>query len=185
MKTGDNKAIENYLGGDRGVLNKLIKKYLKPVYDFTFQLVQDRSIAEDIVQETFVKAWKNLRRFDKSKNFKTWLFTIAKNTAFDYLKKKKAIPFSKFINEIGNNKLENIKDEELELEKILEQEEIAEKLEAKLEQIPEQYKIILLLHYKDNFSLQEIAEILGAPYNTVKSRHTRALQALKKEFLEK
>jgi len=64
-------------------------------------------------------------------------------------------------------------------DEILNRADLAEELEKKLEQIPVPYKMILILHYKEDLSFQEISEVLGKPYNTIKSQHSRALRALK------
>jgi RNA polymerase sigma-70 factor (ECF subfamily) len=141
--------------------------------------VSDRETAEDLTQEIFVKVWKNLKRFDQNKNFKTWLFAIAKNTTFDWLKKKKELPFSCFADEERNNILENIADEEILPDEILARNNLAEELENSLQKLPPLYRAVLLLHYRENFSLHEIAEILNEPYNTIKSRHQRGLGKLK------
>lgn len=93
MDIDDNKLVEKYLNEDDSAFNELLKKYLNPVFNFIRQFVSDASVAEDLTQETFFKAWKNLKRFNPNKSFKTWIFTIAKNTTYDYFKKKKTIPF--------------------------------------------------------------------------------------------
>jgi RNA polymerase sigma-70 factor (ECF subfamily) len=142
-------------------------------------MTSDQAVLDDLTQITFIKAWKNIKRFDQEKNFKVWLFTIAKNTAYDYFKKKKAIPFSDFIDAEGNNRLEEVSEVSVLPEDFLDQQNLSQVLESKLEEISAPYGIILLMHYKDDFSLAEIAEILGKPYNTVKSQHNRALKALK------
>jgi RNA polymerase sigma-70 factor, ECF subfamily len=178
----DCKLIDIFLAGEEPAFSELVKKYLKPVYNFIFRLVYDRDSAEDLTQETFLKAWKNMKRFDPDKSFKTWLFTIAKNTAFDYLKKKKEIPFSNFTDEEGENWLENIADENFLPDELLELKNISEELDAILEKLPWHYRAILILHYKEDFSLHEIAEILDEPYNTIKSRRQRGLAILKKLF---
>jgi RNA polymerase sigma-70 factor (ECF subfamily) len=175
----ENYLIEKTLSGDEAAYSAIVKTYLKPVYNFVYRLVNDRDTAEDLAQETFVKAWKNIHHFDMGKNFRTWLFTIAKNTTFDYLKKKKEIPFSTFADEEGESWLENIADENILPDEILERSDLAEELEKILEKIPVHYRAILLLHYKEDLSLHEIAEILGEPYNTIKSRHQRGLGKLK------
>ncbi len=175
----DNKLVEKYLAGDDSSLRKLIDKYLKPVYNFLYRLAGDKNVADDLAQDTFFKAWKNIKKFDADKSFKTWIFTIAKNTVYDYFRKKKTIPFSNFIDEEGNNYLENISEGSILPDEILDQKNIAQELDRKLSQVPEKYRTILLLHYKEDFSLQEIAEILKEPYNTIKSRHQRALAKLK------
>lgn len=184
MNKNDEELIADYLSGDESAFDKLVRQYLNPLYNFLRQLTGDVAQAEDLTQEAFVRAWKNIRKFDQTKSFKTWLFAIAKNAAFDYLKKKKAIPFSYFENSEGNSKLEEIPEESTLMDEIIARKDLAEKLEIKLQQIPETFAIILKLHYKEDFTLGEIAEILGKPYNTIKVYHRRALERLKKAFLE-
>ena len=184
MKNNERQIIEKYLSGEEAAFSELVKKYLKPIYNFIFRFVYDRDIAEDLTQETFVKVWKNLKKYDPDKKFKTWIFTIAKNTTFDYFKKKKEIPFSSFADEEGESWLENIEDENFLPDEILERKNIAEELDKILQKLPPHYRAILILYYKEEFSLHEIAEILGEPYNTVKSRHQRGLNKLKKELLQ-
>ncbi|MCX6766774.1 MAG: RNA polymerase sigma factor [Candidatus Moranbacteria bacterium] len=180
----DNQLILKILDGDEEAFAEIVKIYLKAIYNFVYRLTGDRDAAEDLTQETFVKAWKNLKRFDQSKNFKTWLFTIAKNTAYDWLKKKKEIPFSSFTDDEGENWLENVADENILPDEILERSDLAEELEKILEKLSVHYRAILILHYKEDFSLHEIAEILDEPYNTIKSRHQRGLGRLKIELTQ-
>ena len=176
----DKKLIENFLAGDDSAFSGLLNKYLKAVYNFTYSMIGDRDALDDIAQITFIKAWKNIKKFDRDKNFKTWIFTIVKNTAIDYIKKKKTIPFSRFLDEEGNSVLEEIKEDEILPDEILNRDDLARELDKKLEQLPVFYKMIMILHYKEDLSFHEISEILGRPYNTIKSQHNRALHSLKK-----
>jgi len=178
----DNLLVRNCLEGDESALEKLLEKYLDPIHSFLRYLVRDVSVVEDLSQETFIKVWKNLSKFDQDKSFKTWIFAIAKNTALDFLKKKKTTPFSFFEDEEGNNKLEGIAENSILPDEILERKDIVREMEAKLELIPEKYRVILILHYKEDFTFFEIAEILGRPYNTIKAYHSRALSKLKEAF---
>jgi RNA polymerase sigma-70 factor, ECF subfamily len=180
----ENNLIEKTLSGDEDAFAEIVKVYLDQIYNFVFRLTGDRDAAEDLAQVTFVKAWKNLKRFDQKRSFKTWLFTIAKNTAYDFLKKKKEIPFSSFSDEEGESWLENVADETDLPDEIMERKDIAEEFEKILEKIPVHYRAILLLHYKEDFSFHEIAEILGESYNTIKSRHQRGLGKLKRDFID-
>jgi len=183
MERTDKKLIQDFLRGDEESFAVLVNRYLRMTYNFLYQITKDKNIIDDLTQETFLKAWKYIKKFDTEKNFKTWLFTIAKNTAFDYFKKKKTTPFAFFETEEGYNKLEKIVDTEKDLEEIIGKKELEKELDNKLEKISPVYRIVLILRYKDGFSIQEIAEILGKPQNTVKSQHQRALLALKKELL--
>jgi RNA polymerase sigma-70 factor, ECF subfamily len=184
MESDDKELLEKFLEGDDLAYEALVKKYLKPVYNFLYQFVSDREILDDLTQITFIKAWKNISKFDKSRNFKVWVFSIAKNTAYDHFKKKKTIPFSAFTDEEGNNKLENISEDSILPHEILIRADSAKILEEALKKIPDIYRIILLMRYRDDFSLQEISKVLGVPYNTAKSQHQRGLKILKENFLE-
>jgi RNA polymerase sigma-70 factor (ECF subfamily) len=183
MNLEDSRLVENFLGGNEEAFSQLVKKHLKPVYNFLYYFTRNQAELDDLTQIVFIKVWKNLQKFDRKKKFKTWIFAIAKNTAYDYFKKKKTIPFANFLDEEGSNKLENISDESILPDEILNRKDIAKELEKKLAEIPEHYRIILTLHYKEDFSLFEIAEILGKPYNTIKSQHIRALASLKRVLL--
>jgi len=174
------QLIKEYLGSNEEALKILIQKYLKPIYGFVFRLVCNAAEAEDVVQNTFIKMWKNLKKFDPNKNFKTWLFTIAKNTAFDSLKKKKPLLFSEFTNDNGENILEKtLADIEPLPDEILERQDAAKIIENAMKGLPVNYQTVLNLHYNENLTLKEIAEILNKSENTIKSWHRRALNKLK------
>ena len=178
--------ISESLAGDEKAFEELLSPYLSPVYSFVLSLTHDVSMAEDVTQETCIKVWKHLNRFDAEKSFKTWIFAIAKNTAFDALKKKRDLPFSTFVSgeseDAGELWSERIADEAPLVDEILARAESVELLEQKLQTLPEGFQRILRLRYQEDFSLSEIAEILGEPYNTVKSRHGRALSGLRRAF---
>lgn len=167
---------------DEGEFSILLNEYLKPVYGFIYRYVGSTEDAEDITQETFVKIWRNFHKFNSQKgNLKTWIFSIAKNTAIDFLKKKKAIPFSKFTDEEGDNPiLDSLSDTEPLPEELFQRKELGEILAATMERIPPNYRAVIFLHYNDHFTFQEIAEILNEPLNTVKSRHFRGILMLRK-----
>jgi RNA polymerase sigma-70 factor (ECF subfamily) len=97
----------------------------------------------------------------------------------DYSKKKKSLPFSTFINEEGFNKLEEIEDEDISADDLVISENNEAEFRHQVENIPELYRNILIMRYRDNLSLLEISEILGISYNTVKSRHNRGLRVLR------
>lgn len=176
----DEQIIINYLNGDENSLEILVKRYIKPIYSFTYRYVGDYQEAEDITQEVFIKVWRNIKKFDKNKSFKTWIFRIAKNTSIDFLKKKKSIPFSEFENEEGENILiEKLADPVSLPGGFIEKIGIAEILDTAMNQLSPKYRMVLFLHYNDHLTFREIAEIFEEPLHTVKSRHRRALIKLK------
>ena len=184
MENEDRQLIRDHLAGDGKAFTCLVNKYLKPIYNFLCRITNDPATAEDLAQETFFKAYKNIKRYDKARKFKTWLFTIAKNSAFDYLKKKKALNFKDLENDDGESFIYDMAEDRLLPDELLKRKELAEELDQKLTEIPELYRTVLLLHYKEDFSLAEISEVLNEPYNSVKSRDRRGLILLKRLLTE-
>lgn len=182
----DEQLVFDYLKGDEGSLEVLIRRYLKPIYGFVYHMVGNVHDAEDVTQETFVKMWKHLKKFDSRKSFKTWLFSIAKNAALDFLKKKKAIPFSALDNEDGDNvMIDSIADSEALPSEIFDREDIASFLASAMAKLPPMYRAVLTLHYNEQLRFREIADVLGEPLDTVKSRHRRACSMLRKFLTSK
>lgn len=176
----DEQLVERYLKGDAQALEELIKKYSQIIFGFVYRYLQDVQETENITQEVFVRVWKNIKKYDCSKSFKTWIFTIAKNASLDQIKKKKNIPFSKFDNEEGDNFLtESLTDVSPLPDEILHQKDIADKLNGAINQLSNKYSVVLILHYYHQFTFKEISEILEEPLDTVKSRHRRGVIMLK------
>ncbi|MDP2655108.1 MAG: sigma-70 family RNA polymerase sigma factor [bacterium] len=178
---GDQILIKKYIQGDEKSLEILILAYIKPIYSFVYRYGGNGQDAEDITQEVFVKVWRHIKRFDQSKSFKTWIFAIAKNTAIDSLKKKKTIPFSEFENEAGENMLTEMLADPAPLpQELLEKAGVARMLRSTMDKLSPKYRMVLFLRYNDHFNFREIAESLGEPLHTIKSRHRRALIIMRK-----
>lgn len=179
----DKELIDAYHAGDEQALHQLFERHLNGVFRFAYRYVKNTPDAEDITQDTFIKAWKGIRRFDNSKKFTTWLFTITRNTALDLLKKKKSLAFSDFENDWGENVLmETITDDKpLPVELSIFREEAAA-LQGVVKTLPKDYQTVLHLRYSEDLTFEDIAEVMGRPMNTVKSWHRRALLALREIF---
>ncbi len=177
----DQQLVENYFKGDEKSLEILIGRYLKPIYNFTYRYVGNAQEAEDITQEVFVRTWRNLKKFDKERSFKTWIFSIAKNASIDFLKKKRAVSFAEFENERGENILaETISDSSPLPNELLERKDLMGTLAKAIGKLLPKYRKTLLLRHNDNLTFREISETTGEPLNTVKSRYRRGLMMLKK-----
>ncbi len=174
----DKNLIQQYLKGDERSLEVLVKKYMKPIYGFVYKNVGNIAAAEDITQEVFVKIWKNIRKFDQNKNFKPWIFQIAKNTSIDFLRKKKSIPFSRFENEKGQNILTRVI--ALASSNILEKLSDQRVLAVVMQDLTESERKIINMRYSDGLSFREIAETFKESINTVKSKHHRLIEHLRK-----
>lgn len=182
----DIQLMADYLNKDENALKILIARYLKPVYVFVYTIVKNTQDSEDITQEAFVKMWKNIKKYDKEQVFKTWLFAIAKNTALDYLRKKKSFVFSDFEGQEENNIFANMFIDPSPLpDEVFTLKEDKNFLSGLLNQIAAAYKEVLLLRYNGQYTFAEIGQILGKPLDTVRSQHRRALMSLRKILSDK
>lgn len=182
----DQQLIRDYLAGDEKSLEILIERYLKLIYSFIHRYVGSSKEAEDITQEVFIKVWRNLRKFNQQKTFKTWVFTIAKNTCIDALRKKKTIPFSSFENQKGENRLiETLADPSPLPDELIEQADIGQILTSAIDTLSPKYRMVLFLRYNDHFAFREIAESLGESINTIKTRHRRGIAMLRISLQQK
>jgi len=183
----DEEIILLYKDGDQEVFKTLIARYSTPIYNFVVRLT-NKNDASDIVQEIFIKVWKNIHRFDPLKaSFKTWIFTIGRNTLTDFLRKRKSLLFSDIdkstrsdLVEEENSFAENIPDENLLPEEALQKLQDSEFLNKILEKLRPGYREVLILHYQEEMTFEEIGKILDKPQNTVKSIHHRAILEMRK-----
>lgn len=183
MEKTDEQLVEDYLLDDKSSFDEIVNRYIKMIYNFVYRLSGNEKEAEDITQEVFLKVWKNLKKFDREKSFKTWIFSIAKNTAIDYLRKKKDIPISFFDDEDGENFLENtLIDNEPLADKKIDIEYNKKEIEKVMQDLTMIQREVIILKYLNEMSLSEVAEILNISKDTVKSHHRRALIKMKKKL---
>lgn len=166
--------------GDIDAFEKILFMYEKQIFSYLYRFVNQKEDAEDLVQNTFLKLYKNIKSIDTDKNFNAWVYKIATNTAYDWLRKKRRHP-ELFIEDA--NAIETIEDENA--YDMLDGAYNTEMIVKALNKIKPIYKSILLLFYKDELSYQEISEALCIPINTVKSHLYRAKKSLKEQLTHK
>ena len=181
MKHSDEQLIDEYLDGNEKAIGTLVDKYLIDVYNFTFKLTRDHGASEDITQESFIKAWKNIRGWKRQSSFKTWLFVISRNTAISWLRSKRDLSMSSFENKEGRNILaETISDGKPSANELLVLAEDINLVQNLLQEINPLYRDVLTLRYEDKITFEEIGQILKRPLHTVKSQHRRAIVSLRR-----
>ena len=162
---------------------KLVAKYKNILTNYAYRFTGDYDLAEDIVQETFIRVYKNRLNFDNAFHFSTWIYTIAGNLAKSELKKKskkRFIPFSFFGD---GKKRPDFPDKSKNAEKKIDNEIVEEMIQKALLQIPEHYREAVILRDIQELSYDEIAILLNVNTGTVKSRINRG-RALLQELLK-
>jgi RNA polymerase sigma-70 factor (ECF subfamily) len=184
QEISDAELVKRYLIGQQEALEELVQRYFRQVFLFAKTYVKQDAEAEDIAQEAFVKAWKNLKKFQPEKKFKTWLFQITKNTCIDYLRKhKNFLPAQNMAEEQMALSLEKLIDASPLPEEVFDSAGFEASLEKVIGSLPENYRQAVAMHLQQDLTFQEISEILNEPINTVKSRYRRALLIIKKDFI--
>lgn len=179
----DQQLISLYLEGNVNAFEGIIQRYSQTLYRFVFRLTNNKDMAHDIVQESFIKTWKNIKKYNLDRSFKTWIFSITQRTTIDFLRKNKTTNFSNLDTE---NQIfeDNIPDEELLPDQVFEKEENIKLIQNSLLSLSVENKTILLLHHGEEMTFEEIAEITNQPMNTIKSQYRRSLIKLK-QIIEK
>ena len=184
MKNNDAELIQRVLKGDDDAFAVLVRKYQKQVHALAWRKIGDFHIAEEITQDTFLKAYKRLSTLKKPQRFASWLYVIAANRCSSWLRKKRL--WTQPLEDLEETDDEQLQKSTYSRYVVAEKErttaeaqrDVVKKLLAKLQ---ESERTIMTLHYFGEMSCTEIGTFLGVSKNTIKSRLRRAQQRLKKE----
>ena len=181
----DEQLAEYCKDHDEEAFEEINRRYMRQIFNFAHQYAKTADV-EDITQDTFLKVWKYIKQFTKGRQFRPWIFTIARNTALDHIKKRKAILFSDLDdNENDLSFSDTLQDPEPLPPKLFEDSALAAELVSVVKTLQPDYRAVLTLHYQENLTFDEIAEIMDKPMNTVKSWHRRALIKLRDQLSDK
>ncbi|WZL74667.1 sigma-70 family RNA polymerase sigma factor [Clostridiaceae bacterium 35-E11] len=187
MSVVEKSLIEKSKQGDIESFEILIKDQQKLVFNIAYRMLGNVEDAKDAAQETFIKAYKSLHNFKGTASFSTWLYRIATNTCFDALRKRKAqchYSYDKPIETEEGQIVRNIPDTHDLPEEIVEKREFKKNMQNAIHTLPEHHRMVIILRDVKGFSYEQISEILDCSQGTVKSRISRARNALK-HVLEK
>jgi len=145
------------------------------------RVVRRAEDAEDLVQETFVKVFRALDRYDVERPFSAWIFTIASRLAIDHLRRRRVQTVSLSVSDSGSGeeRTMDVEDTGLKPDEITSNPEEESATEQLIDGLPEHYRIVVLLRHQQDLSYEEIAEALNLPLGTVKARIHRARALLK------
>ena len=178
----DAKLVKAYIEGNEGAFEILVKRHKDKVFTTIYLIVKDRAVAEDLLQDTFIKAIHTLKggRYNEDGKFRPWLCRIAHNMSIDFFRKNQRNPIHT-LEERGNidNSLDfsehSIEKEKIDLDN-------KAKLHALIQQLPESQKEVLVMRHFSGLSFKEIAEETGVSINTALGRMRYALINLRNEL---
>jgi len=173
-RSSDKELMERFLRGEVEGFNLLVKNYKVRLFSLLYRLVGNREEAEDILQETFLRVYRQKESYDFNYSFSTWIYTIALNLCRNLYKRKKKIRF------LGMDSLVNHPDPNSENHG--NRNRLSLILERAISSLPFKYRTVFLLRDVDQLSYEEVASTLSLPLGTVKSRVNRARRILQKKL---
>jgi len=176
----DQELVRRVQQGDKSAFDLLVIKYQHKIVHLVNRYVKDPSEAQDVAQDTFIKAYRALGDFRGDSAFYTWLYRIAINTAKNYLLSRSRRHFDYEIDVQDAEQVENapqLKDIETP-ENLLMNEQIVAVIKSAIERLPEEMRIAITLREFEGMSYEEIAEAMDCPIGTVRSRIFRAREAI-------
>jgi RNA polymerase sigma-70 factor (ECF subfamily) len=171
----DIELVEDVRAGDRRAFSELVQRHQRALLRLCLRFLRDQALAEDVVQESFIKAYEKIHLFEGRASFKSWLFQIAANTAKNRLRGL-------------SQDFVNVDDIHLGVDPGAENgmlhDDLRRVIRAEVEQLPERQRIALTLRIFEDLSFKEIAQIMECPYDTAKANYRHGLMRLKERLEE-
>ncbi len=180
IQVNDSELISLYIRGNEKAFEHLVNRYKSKVYTTVYLIVKDQYIAEDLMQETFIKAVETIKsgRYNEEGKFLPWIVRIAHNMAIDYFRRDKRYPTIVF--EDGTPVFNTLDFAEESYETLQIKQETHEHLRSLIKSLPDQQREVLVMRHYEDMSFQEIADATGVSINTALGRMRYALINLRK-----
>ena len=179
----DTALVQRAQANDRAAFNEIVLRYKSKVYNYIFRMVRGAADAEDLTQETFVRAYLSIHSFQSRASLNTWLFRIATNLCIDFSRKKRTQAPTTSLQMDGEEDQEEtqreIPDVAFDPQRLMLNKELGQRLEEAIRELPEKLRTVVLLYDIEGLPYEEIAAIAGCPLGTVKSRLFNARAALR------
>jgi RNA polymerase sigma-70 factor (ECF subfamily) len=186
----DETLMIRFQRGDRTAFTALVRRHQSPLFNFAFRQLRVQSLAEDVVQDAFVRVVQNAAEFKHEARFTTWVYTITRNLCIDQMRKR-ALRKHPSLDEPksgeegdGPTLGEQTADGRASVERQATGTELKERIAQAVDKLPDDQREVFLMREVANLPFKEIAEITGVPENTVKSRMRYALERLQQALSE-
>jgi RNA polymerase sigma-70 factor (ECF subfamily) len=177
----DSGVVSAFLEGESRAFDELVNRYQNRLLNFVYRTTGDRERAEDLVQEVFVRVYRHIHRFDRSRKFSTWIYTIASNLAKNELRNRSRNPLVLFQtirrNWEDDDRPLQFEDPGTRPDDLYRKRHLREVVEDAVEKLPPHHRNVFVLRELEGKSYEEIAEITSCNLGTVKSRLNRARNA--------
>lgn len=184
----DHELVARAQQGSEKAYRELLGRYQRPVFSIIYRMIRDREQAEDLAQETFVRVFNHIDRYDPRYKFSSWIFKIATNLTIDWIRRKElnTVSIDGSRNAVTAEQIEatsiTIASPDENPEELLVAKQLGEEIEQAIGKLRPEYRAAILLRHVEGREYQEIAEILALPLGTVKTYIHRGRNELREQL---
>ena len=179
----DEELISRFQNGDERAYVELVNRYKDRLLNFVFQFLGDIEQAEDVVQDTMLRLYEKKHYYKEIAKFSTWIYTIARNLANTELRKKKKRKTT-YLSQLSKERQFEIPAIQDDVDQSLQNEFINDRIQSAISNLPEHFKVVIILRDIQELSYEEISNIVEVPLGTIKSRINRARIQLQAELID-
>jgi RNA polymerase sigma-70 factor (ECF subfamily) len=182
MTWTDEELVARSIGGDPNSFNELIKRWERPIYALAYRQIGREEDARDVCQETFLRAYRALNGFRGQAKFSSWLYRIALNLCRDWLRRERRTPVVAVSEDVDLIELASKLEPSESIEDRVARHDLTRAVERAMAVLPEEQRTAILLKEYHGLTFQEIADLVGCPLSTVKTRLYQGLAVLRREL---
>jgi RNA polymerase sigma-70 factor (ECF subfamily) len=182
MTSTDEDLVARSQGGDSESFNQLILRWERPIYALAYRTLGREEEARDVCQETFLRAYRSLGGFRGQAKFSSWLYRIALNLCRDFLRRERRAPMVQPPEDIDLLDLAAAAEPSESIEDLVARKDLSRQVAEAMKRLPEEQRTAIVLKEYHGLTFQEIADLLGCPLSTVKTRLYQGLTVLRREL---
>ncbi len=176
MERTDYELVKECLEGNKDAFSDLISRYKRLIYSVAWKFSKDNEEVNDMAQDAFIKIYRSLAKYDSRYKFSTWSVKVATNICLDHVRRKR-------INSVSLDEIEGFTGSNNSPEEYYLRKEHSRMLRNAIDELPEIYRVPIVMYHQKGMSYKEIADFLGKPMSIIKNRIFRARNALKENLI--
>ncbi|MGE5246015.1 MAG: RNA polymerase sigma factor [Betaproteobacteria bacterium] len=182
MTWTDEELVARSIGGDANSFNELVLRWERPIYALAYRTIGREEDARDVCQETFLRAFRALPGFRGQAKFSSWLYRIALNLCRDFVRRERRTPVVPAPDDVDLVELAAAREPSESIETLVARRDLSRTVEQAMAQLPEEQRTAIILKEYHGLTFQEIADLVGCPLSTVKTRLYQGLSVLRREL---
>ena len=182
MPSTDEELVAQSQGGDAESFNQLVLRWERPIFALAYRTIGREEEARDVCQETFLRAYRALPRFRREAKFSSWIYRIALNLCRDWMRRERRAPMMQPPEDVDLMDIAVAAEPSESIEDLVARRDLTRLVEQAMAYLPEEQRTAIVLKEYQGLTFQEIADVVGCPLSTVKTRLYQGLTVLRREL---